>query len=539
VAEVLAVALDAAMDRVQAGRGCLYLRDEDGRDRLGASRGAESPAPAVAELGSFAPDAILLRESGERPELFGRLGAELLCPLSARGRTVAVLALGLRADGRGYGPEEAEALRAVAATAAAAIENSLVQDELRRLNQRLSVKVYQLRNLFDIGRELTAKLDERSIAEFVTTTLMGHLLVSRSALYLEGPEGLRLAHERGVGARDRQEVPAGLAAPYLAGLAGPKAVGELPPGPVRERLERTRMAVVVPVGAERTRGLLAAGERASGVTFGEEDLEFAQALGRQAIAALETVRLHGVRVEKERQDRDLQLAREIQQSLLPKEWPEAPGFEFAAASEPCYEVGGDYYDLIPLGGGRVALVVADVSGKGTPASILMASVHAFVRALAGTAPLDVLLQRLNGFLFENTQAGRYVTAFYAELDAAARRMRYVSAGHVPPYRLARGGRRERLHVGGPALGLIEGAAFTVCELPLEPGDVLVVVTDGATEAPSPADVEFGDEGVFVALESHVRLPAADVLRGVLGAVRSWTAPAKCADDLTALVVKTL
>lgn len=539
VDEVLALVLGAAMDQVQAERGCLYVRDEEGRDRLGAARGYVSPAPAAADLGVFAPNAIVLRESGERPAVFEGLGAEVLFPVSGRGRTVAVLALGPRAGGCGYGPEEAGVLRNVAATAAAAIENGLVQDELRRLNQRLSVKVFQLRNLFDIGRELTASLDEGSIASLVTTTLMGHLLVSRSAFYLEGPEGLRLAHERGVAARELAVIPMDEAEPILAGLTGPKAVGELPAGPVRQRLERTRMTVVVPVAADRARGLLAAGERASGASFSEEDLEFAQALGRQAIAALETVRLHRVRTEKERQDRELQLAREIQRSLFPKRWAAAAGFEFAAESEPCYEVGGDYYDLIPLGDGRLALAVADVSGKGTPASILMASVHASVRALAGTAPLDVLLQRLNSFLFESTQAGRYVTLFYAELDAAARRLRYVSAGHVPPYRLARNGRRERLHVGGPALGLLEAAAFTICELPLEPGDVLAIVTDGATEAASPADVEFGDEGVFAALESHARLTAADILRGLFDAVRAWTAPARCADDLTALVVKAL
>ena len=119
----------------------------------------------------------------------------------------------------------------------------------------------------------------------------------------------------------------------------------------------------------------------------------------------------------------------------------------AAESRPCYEVGGDSYDWIPLEGGRLALVVADVSGKGTPASLLMASVHASLHALAGTAAPDRVIERLNRFLFANTQASRFVTLFYAELDPASRRLTYVNAGHVPPYRVARDGTASRLDGG--------------------------------------------------------------------------------------------
>ena len=541
VHEILDAVLHVLMRELQAAWSGAYAR-EGGRDRLEASRGPMPDLPAVVtELGSFAADAIVRRDSGDRPAAFESLGAEVLCPIRKGGRTLAVLALGPRADGRAYRPEDAGFLRSVAACAAAAVENGIAHEELRRLSERLSVKEFQLGNLLDVGRELTASLDETNIQSRVTTTLMGHLLVSRCALYLDGPEGLRLAHERGVPSRvDRPVIPAREAEPVLKGLNGPRQVGELPAGPVRDRLQRTRMAVVVPLGGvDRACGFLAAGERASGAPFTDEDFEFAAALGRQCIGALDTARLHRIRVEKERQDRELQIAREIQRGLLPKRCPEARGFEFAAETEPCHEVGGDFYDLFPLDHGRLAVAVADVSGKGTPAGILMASVHASLRALAGTAALDVVLGRLSRFLFESTQAGRYVTLFYGELDLASRRLRYVSAGHVPPYRLGRGGRRERLHVGGPALGLMGEAGFTVCEITLDPGDVLTVVTDGATEATSPEDVEFGDEGVFRVLESQAGGTAAEALRGLLDAVHAWTAPAACPDDLTALVVKAL
>jgi sigma-B regulation protein RsbU (phosphoserine phosphatase) len=271
--------------------------------------------------------------------------------------------------------------------------------------------------------------------------------------------------------------------------------------------------------------------------FSEEDREIAQTLARQAVAALDNARLQRVREEKQRQDRELQVAREIQHSLFPTRPPRVPGYEVAGESRSCYEVGGDSYDWIPLGGDRLALVIADVAGKGTPASLLMASVHAFVQALAGTAVPAQVIARLNGFLFANTQASRFVTLFYAELDAARRRLAYVNAGHVPPYRVARDGTVSRLAEGGPALGLLAEASYEAGEVGLDPGDVVAMVTDGVTEAASPDDREFGDERVCQALHRSSGGSATAVLRGLVSAVNEWAGDAGFSDDLTALILK--
>jgi sigma-B regulation protein RsbU (phosphoserine phosphatase) len=300
------------------------------------------------------------------------------------------------------------------------------------------------------------------------------------------------------------------------------------------------MALAVPLYlGGRVEGLLAAGERPSGARFTEEDGDFALSLGRQAMAALESVRLHEMRVAKQRQDRELQIAREIQRSLFPSGLPELPGFEVAAVSQACHEVGGDHYDHIPLPQDRLALAIADVSGKGTPASILMASVHASLRALAGTAAPELLMARLNRFLFESTQENKYVTFFYAELAARQRRLRYVNAGHVPPFLLRADGASERLECGGPVLGLLEDAAYEVGEVTLAPGDMVVMVTDGVSEAASPDDREFGDERVLEALRPRRGASAAQALDALVAAVMAWTGPAGCSDDLTVLVLKAL
>jgi sigma-B regulation protein RsbU (phosphoserine phosphatase) len=286
-------------------------------------------------------------------------------------------------------------------------------------------------------------------------------------------------------------------------------------------------------------GVLAIGERASGLPFSEEDREVALTLARQAQAALENARLQRVREAKQRQDRELQIAREIQAGLFPSGPPDLSGFEVAGESRPCYEVGGDCYDWISLGAGRLALVVADVAGKGTPASLLMASVHAFLHALAGTAAPAALVERLNRFLFARTQAGRFVTLFYAELDAAEGRLVYVNAGHIPAFHVARDGTVSRLSKSGLAVGLLDEAIYESGEARLAPGDLVAIVTDGVTEAASADDREFGDDGVSEALRRLAGGDAAAVLCGLVATVDDWAGDQGMADDLTAMVLKAL
>ena len=200
-------------------------------------------------------------------------------------------------------------------------------------------------------------------------------------------------------------------------------------------------------------------------------------------------------------------------------------------------MGGDYFDYVPLAGGRLGLVIADVSGKGTPASLMMASVHAWLRALAGSEPAARVLERLNRFVYASTETSRYVTLFYGELDPAARRLVYVNAGHVPPFVVRASGPEERLRAGGPVLGLLEEVTLEPGELRLEPGDLLVAVTDGVTEAVDPSGREFGDERVRQALAARLGAGAAETLAGLVSAVDTWVGPAGCSDDLTALILK--
>lgn len=520
-------AQSAVLELAERLTGCsslaLFAAEADGGLRLRAARGA-----AATDAGGTGRLSLTDVERGEGPL---PLGLDRLLPVRHSGRVVGALGLGA-------GDREAAAIGALCGLLGERLGPQRADEEVRRLNQRLSVKVFQLKTLFEITRELAASPDEATVLNVALSTLMGHLVVSRAALFLAGGEGVTLAGAKGVRSALAPAFSAEESAPLLALLERPAAVGTLPPGPLREALVAMRVSTVIPLRlGPRAGGFFAIGPRASGAAVSEEDLDFAATLGQQALAALDTLRLQRVRLAKERQDRELQIAREIQGSLFPSRCPSLAGYTVAAASHSCYEVGGDLYDYIPLPGGRLALAVADISGKGTPASLLMASLHASLRALAGTLPIDQLMLRINTFLYESTSLSKYVTLFYAELDPGSGLVRYATAGHVPPVLMRADGSLSRLGCGSPVLGLLEEIACEVGELQLGPGDLIAAVTDGATEAQDGSGAEWGDDRLGRALARRREQDADALLAGVVDEVRSWAGAAGCTDDLTVLVLK--
>jgi sigma-B regulation protein RsbU (phosphoserine phosphatase) len=533
--EIPDAALDFVMGEMAVSAGALYLTGGGRSFERRALRGLDGPAPERLELSEDLSGAAL--PSGETKAL-ARAGVAVVCPVQKAGRMIALFGLGPRTDGAPFTPEDLAYLESLTATAATPIEGGLIDDERRRANRDLSVKVYQLQNLFDIGRELAATLDEDAIERLIVTTLMGHFLAARTALYHLRPRGLELGHARGARPGTLPERLTGEPAWLAREFAGPRTVADLPDCELKALLLAGDFALVVPlVTPGRLEGLIAVGARPGGRPPEPGDLDFAAALARQAQAALEGSRLHQLRLEKGRQDRDLQIARQIQLGLLPKAAPRLAGFEIAGESRSCLQVGGDYFDYVPLAGGRLGLVIADVSGKGTPASLMMASVHAWLRALAGSESAPRVLERLNRFVYASTETSRYVTLFYGELDPATRRLVYVNAGHVPPFVVRAKGPEERLRSGGPVLGLLDEVALEPGELQLEPGDLLVAVTDGVTEAVDAKGREFGDERVRQALASREGAGASETLAGLLSAVDAWAGPAGCSDDLTALILR--
>lgn len=243
-------------------------------------------------------------------------------------------------------------------------------------------------------------------------------------------------------------------------------------------------------------------------------------------------------------DREMQAVGNIQRSLLPDRMPEIPGFEMAADYETSSRAGGDYYDYFPLDNGEWGLFIADVSGHGTPAAVLMAITHAVAHAQPGThTPPGALLEYLNAQLADAyTRDGTFVTAFYAVLNPRDRTLTYARAGHNPP-RLVRGDRVLSLdEVGGLPLGLVPGQSYELARVPLEPGDLVLLYTDGIIEATSPpgsAEELFGVGRLDAVLVECRDCGAEGCLEKVCAALTAFTGNASPPDDQTLFALRVL
>ncbi len=236
---------------------------------------------------------------------------------------------------------------------------------------------------------------------------------------------------------------------------------------------------------------------------------------------------------------DVALAAEVQQHLLAARVAPGTAFDIAAKTWPAKQVGGDYYDFIDLGDGRLSVIIADISGKGLPAAMLMPAAQISLRTLAlGGKATDLILKEFNEVLYQATDHARYVTLFYATLDQTAGRIRYVNAGHVPGL-LFRGANREveKLETGGPPVGLLPGVAFTIGETQFSAEDLLILYTDGLTDASNCKDEFFGDGHLTECVRPLLDITSERIIDSIYDALARFTCGPTLPDDLTIIAVK--
>ncbi|HEV8211100.1 MAG TPA: PP2C family protein-serine/threonine phosphatase [Vicinamibacterales bacterium] len=235
---------------------------------------------------------------------------------------------------------------------------------------------------------------------------------------------------------------------------------------------------------------------------------------------------------------DLEIARDIQQAMLPSGLYTAAGVETVGMSRPANTVGGDFYDILPLDDGRLVITLGDVAGKGSPAALLMALLLAMLRTLVDEKlePAD-LITRLNVQVCRHAPGTRFITLFYGVFDPRTGSLTYVSAGHMPPLLLRGDGTCERLTDGGISLGMFEHSTYTTGQVVIQPEDLFAVYSDGITEAESQKGIPFDEIGLETALKDNQHERLADVGAGVVRAVERYTDSHKFADDLTILLLR--
>jgi phosphoserine phosphatase RsbU/P len=448
------------------------------------------------------------------------------------GAHLMIVLLGRPLSGRDLGQDEVNYALLIGAIAAAALDGCRVRSSLRTVNRRLERQVHRLRSLFEAGQAFSTLLDRGAILRLLGFTLMGEMAIGRFAVALRSGDGFRMVVNRFTGDPSREALE------YLA-REGPMAIEqpENDSGVRAELFDRgVRASIPMEVQGE-LRGVLLVGaplQRA----VDSEDIDYLCSLANLAVTSLENARLLEEMIEKKRMEEDLRIAAQIQRGLLPETLPTIAGYEIAARTIPSQQVGGDCYDVIDLDNGRVLVSIADVSGKGTPASLLMANVQAALRTLAPIdLPLPDLVSRINEVIYQNTAVDKFITAFFGVLDTRTGELVYVNAGHNHPYVFSEAG-VVPLDSGGLILGVMPTLIpYEQGRVRVEPGDLVVLYTDGVSECLDPDRQEYGEQrlqSLFVesreiSAEDAIELTHRDLLRFARGAQQS--------DDITLVVLR--
>ena len=273
--------------------------------------------------------------------------------------------------------------------------------------------------------------------------------------------------------------------------------------------------------------------------FGEAEESLLRSIGSQAAAAIITSRLWEEQVQAERFQRQVDAAAEIQSRMLPSQPPQHAGLEFGCVYDPTLQLGGDFYDFIELPDGKLGVCVADVVGKGLPAALMMASVRAALRTYARSAgEVESVVANVNRHMCADTLIGEFATLIYGVFSADGRTLSYCNAGHVPPL-LLRDDRFTELTVGGMVIGVGTEEAFDQAVFALQSGDILVMVTDGMTEAMDFEGRPYDQDRLLASIRRHRSLDAQQIAQQILWDVRRFVGLADQSDDITVVVTKTL
>ncbi len=539
---VLSNLLRTAMGKLLVTRGAALLFDPiSGAYKVGASKGiAELPEGEVVRLDEFTPDGILTGD--DVPPALRERSVSLVFPVAFGHREIGLIGLGSKFTGAPFEEQELEFMASLVNMSSAAVHNSMMVEELKVANRDLDGKVQQLNTLFDLSQEFNATVDRKRLVKLLTFALMGQMMVNKHAFLIrsvgavasEG-HGVQIVTARGVSGKEFSDDMMR----SLCDLPEMILLDEDCPDHLRPLCDMG-FRLLLPIRQKgETGAVLGLGSKMNGQDYQPDEVEFLYALGNLAFVSLQNSFLVEEQIEKERMEEEMRLAREIQERLQPSGLADVNGLEVAALALPSREVAGDYYDIIRMDEDVTLFAIADVTGKGMPASLLMSNAQACLRVLT---PLDLDLtevtSHMNRVICENTGYDKFITYFHGIYRHADRSFEYVNAGHNPPTLVRAGGEKELLETGGLLLGVMAGMSYDKGVVTLEVGDVLAMFTDGVTEAMSPDEEEYGEERLEALLVEHRQKSASEIMHVLREDIRDFTGDVQVlSDDLTMIVLK--
>ena len=529
--DIMNVAVLSIMGRLKIVRACVLIHQGDVYEtEMRLSKGVQRFTTPW-----FETDGITNVDGGNvhHAELVEH-GLQLIVPLSTATETIGVLCLGPMliepVDSEGV-TTYLELARTIVGTA---VHNAQMVSSLIEAKKELEARTLMVTTLFESARDFTGAKTKEELLKILSYRLMGQLMVSEFALFLDDPlkdDDLVIVNRRSA------ESLVGIHK-AVQDVSVPMIVADLPDSfEHRDLFDEHGVGMIAPMTVHGIRkGVVATKAKLNARPFLPEELSFLEAIGNTAMTAIENGRLLEQERIKQRLENELSIAADIQRGLLPLELPNIDGFDLAAYSRASRAIGGDYYEVIRLDEERTLIAIADVAGKGIPAALLMANVQSALNVLAKEdLPLTKLAERINLLVCENTEPEVFITMFMAVVNAHTFGIEYVNAGHNPPILVQENG-VELLKEGGVLTGVIpDPPPYTMGIGTLKSGDVLMLYTDGVTEARNSTG-EYGLPALINAVRA-VRLKGAqEIVEHVQQNIEAFTGELEVLEDDTSMLV---
>jgi sigma-B regulation protein RsbU (phosphoserine phosphatase) len=365
-------------------------------------------------------------------------------------------------------------------------------------------------------------------------------MVNRCLIYLEKDNEMQLALGKGfIVSDDEQAIRDNDVLAHFRLLTEPYETNADSDNRFSKQLQAVGISVLIPMRIQNeTKGVIALGDKITKADFLPGELAFLSTLGNLSMISIENARLFEETLEKQRLERELLIAREIQERLLPEQCPEIENFDVAALNLSSLQVGGDYYDVVQLTDHRYAFCIADVSGKGAPAALLMSNLQASFHALLTVEPeLPEIARKINNLIYRNTSFDKYITCFFGILDTNNLQFTSVNAGHNPPYLFHADKSFELLSEGGLILGMMPDIEYQQEIKTLRPGDLILMYTDGVNEAMNLENEEFGEERIEQCVVSSYTLSAGKIIHELTSELKAFSEDTPQSDDITMVTLK--
>lgn len=449
---------------------------------------------------------------------------------------IGFLCLGSKGNKQPLSQREIEFVESLSIISSVAIANSRMFTELRRINRMLDRKVYELNTLFDLSKDFNILVDREEIIRIFKFAMLGQMLIRKFFFVLEYEDERKLMATSGING----EIPDDEMDKLFSLEDNLTEVDETLEKEIPFLAENEIKALIgLQFQSERV-ALVGVGARANEEEYSSSDYNFLQSLGNLAVLSIQKTYLLEERIEKERMEEELNIAKSIQKGLLPDPIPQSDELDITASNISSYQVGGDYFDILEAPENRLLFAIGDVSGKGMPAALLMANLQAMLHVLL---PVDISLGeatgQINNIIYQNTPSDKFITFFWGTFNPRNYQFQFVNAGHNPPI-LLRSDKNEveELTEGGLILGAM--STMTPYEdqtITLSEDDLLVFYTDGVTEAKNETETEeYGEERLVNCIKKHRDLSSEKIQDAIIKDVKSYSKDIQY-DDVTIIVIK--